>query len=407
MLNNYLKIAYCALLRSKFFSALNIIGLAVGIALGMLIGSYVWSEFQVNRQLRNAGQQYIVQSKWKQENMGLDFTTLAPFGQALKMQYPTLVADAYAFYGVSATISHDNNHFRESIQIGDSSLLTMYGFKLLHGDPRTALTQPNSLVITETIARKFFGRTDVLNQSLTLETPQSGKQQFVVTGVLERPSPNSVTQLLAEAAEVFMAPGALPYFGGNLTDWTNVYIPTYVELQPGVLPSDLAKPLAQLIATNAPPDTQKNLIAYLTPLTDYYLKSNNGLVRRMIHTLGWVAIFILLMAAINFVNLSLGSASTRLREIGVRKALGGLRRQLATQFLLEALVLMLIATGLSVGLYALFRPVFSEVVGKTIPSLGDLPGTYMGLTLAMVLSVGLLAGGTPHYIFRPTHQSTL
>ncbi len=395
MLKNYLKIAYRSLLRSKYYSLLNIAGLAVGITFAMLIGSYVWGEFRVNQTLRNTNRQYIVQSRWKQENMGLEFTTLAPIGQALKTQYPTLVADSYAFYGVTATVSHGNNHFRESIQIGDSTLLTMYGFELAAGNPHTALTQPNGIVITEARARKLFGKTDVLNQSLTVETPQSGKQEFTVTGVLKPLPPNSVTHLLTEEAEVFMSLGAMPYFGGDLTNWGNAFIVNYVELQPGVSPSDLKKPLAQLIATNAPPNLGKNLTAYLTPLTDYYLESNNGVVRRMITTLAWVAVFILLMAVINFVNLSLGGASTRLREIGVRKALGSLRRQLTAQFLTEALVLTLLAMVLSIGLYVLFRPAFSGVVGQAIPSLTDLPGGYVWGMLALILLVGLLAGGYP------------
>ena len=395
MLKNYLKIAWRALLRNKFYSILNIVGLAVGITFAMLIGSYVWGEFQVNQKLYNADRQYLIQSRWQQESMGLEFTTLAPIGQALKTQYPTLVADSYAFYGVTATISHGDNHFRESIQIGDSSLLTMYGFALLQGDPSTALTRPNDIVITEAKARKLFGKTDVLNQSLTVETPQSGKQEFVVTGVLKPLPPNSVTHLLTEEAGVFMARGAMPYFGGDLTNWGDAYIANYVELQPGASPEDLQKPLAQLIATNAPPNIQKNLTAYLTPLTDYYLKSNDGLVRRMIGTLAWVAGFILLMAVINFVNLSLGSASSRLREIGVRKALGGLRRQLTAQFLTEALALTGLATLLSLGLYTLFRPLFSEVVGKAIPALTDLPAGYLWAVLATMCVVGLLAGGYP------------
>lgn len=395
MLRSYFTIAYRNILHSKFYSILNITGLAAGITFAMLIGSYVWGEFRVNRLLRHAEQQYIVQSKWKQENQGLEFTTLAPMGQALKTQYPTLVADSYAFYGVTATISHANNHFRESIQIGDSSLLTMYGFALLHGDPRTALTRPNDIVITEAKARKLFGKTDVLNQSLTVETPQSGEQQFVVTGVLKPLSSNSVTHHFNDEAGVFLSLGATPYFGGDMTDWGYAYIINYVELQPGVSPEDLQKPLAQLIATNAPPNIQKNLTAYLTPLTDYYLESNNGLVRRMIGTLAWVAVFILLMAVINFVNLSLGNASTRLREIGVRKALGGLRQQLAAQFLAESLVLILLATVLSLGLYLLFRPGFGSVVGKEIPLLLDLPGGYGGALFGVVLLVGLLAGGYP------------
>ena len=254
MLTNYQKIAWRNLLRSKFFSILNIVGLAVGITFAMLIGSYVWGEFQINRKLRHADRQYIVQSKWKQENMGLELTTLAPIGQALKMQYPTLVADSYAFYGVTAPVSHANNHFRESIQIGDSSLLTMYGFALLQGNPRTALTRPNDIVITEAKARKLFGKTDVLNQSLTVETPRSGKQEFVVTGVLKTLLPNSVTHLLNDETGVFLSLGALPYFGGDLTNWGDPYIVNYVELRPGASPEDLQKPLAQLIATNAPPN---------------------------------------------------------------------------------------------------------------------------------------------------------
>jgi putative ABC transport system permease protein len=250
MLKNYLKIAYRALLRNMFYSILNVVGLAAGITFAMLIGSYVWGEYRVNQTLRNADQQYIIQSKWQQENQGLEFTTLAPMGQALKTQYPTLIANAYAFYGVTATISHANNHFRESIQIGDSSLLTMYGFELLQGDPRTALTRPNDIVITEDKARKLFGKTDVLNQSLTVETPQSGEQKFVVTGVLKPLSPNSITHHFNDEAGVFLSLGATSYFGCDMTDWGYAYIINYIELRPGVSPEELQKPLAQLIMTN-------------------------------------------------------------------------------------------------------------------------------------------------------------
>jgi len=395
MLQNYLKIAWRNLLRRRFYSLLNITGLAVGITFSLLIGGYVWSEFQVNRQLRNAPQQYLVQSRWKQENMGMPITSLAPIGPALKTKYPTLVANYYRFHGVSATISKGANHFRESIQIGDSTLLTMYGFTLLHGNPRTALIGPNAIVITAAKAEKFFGKTDVLNESLTVETPQAGKQEFLVTGVLKSLPLNSVSNLLTEANELFMTSGALAAFGADLTSWQNPYIVNYVELQPGVTPHDLEKPLAQLIVTNASPEVQKNLTAYVSPLTAYYLQSNNGLVRKLMITLTAVALFILLMAVVNFVNLSMGSSSSRLREIGVRKALGGLRRQLTVQFLTEAFTLTAMATVLSVGLYVIVRPLFGEVVGKAIPSLWALPWQYSWLLLVLILVVGGLAGGYP------------
>ncbi len=395
MLQNYLKIAVRNLRKRAFYSFLNITGLAVGITFTLLIGSYVWGEFQVNRTLRHAGQQCILQSRWKQENMGMDITTLAPIGAALKTQYPALVANYYRFHGVNATISTGENHFRESIQIGDSTLLTMYGFELLYGNPRTALTGPNAIVITEAKALKLFGRTDVLNQSLTVETPQLGKREFLVTGVLKPLPPNSVSNLLPEANEMFMTMGALSAFGADMTNWQNAFIVNYVELQPGVRPKDLQKPLAQLIVTNAPPTIRQNLTAYVTPLADYYLQSNNGLVRKMIVTLSAVALFILLMAIINFVNISMGGSSTRLREIGVRKALGGIRRHIMVQFLTESMTLTVVATVLSVGLYALFRPLFMDVVGKAIPGLMELPWTYSWPLLLLILVVGVLAGGYP------------
>ncbi|GAB3643462.1 ABC transporter permease [Spirosoma arcticum] len=395
MLQNYIKIAWRHLLRRRFYALLNIVGLGVGITFTLLIGAYVWGEFQVNRGLRNAPQQCLVQSRWRVDDMGMPITTLAPIGAALRAQYPTLVANFYRFHGVSATISKGSNHFRESIQIGDSTLLTMYGFDLLHGNPRTALTEPNAIVITADKALKFFGKTDVLNQSLTVETPQSGKQAFLVTGVLKPLPLNSVSNLLPEANEVFMALGALPQFGADMKNWQNQYIVNYVELQPGITPNDLEKPLAQLIRTNAPPEIQKNLTAYATPLTNYYRQSNNGLVKKMIVTLSAIALFILLMAVVNFINLSMSQSSSRLREIGVRKALGGFRRQLTVQFLTEALALTAIATVLSILLYVLLRPLFGDVVGKTIPSLTALPGQYSWLILVLISVVGGLAGGYP------------
>ncbi len=395
MLRNYLKIAWRNLLNRRFYSLLNIVGLASGITFALLIGSYVWGEWQINRSLRNAGQQCLVQSRWKVAGMGMDITTLVPVAPALKAQYPSLVANYYRFYGASATLSKGANHFRESIQIGDSTLLTMFGFALLQGNPRTALTGPNAIVLTEAKALKYFGRTDVLNQSLTVETPQSGKQTFVVTGVLKPLPTNSVTNLLTEFTEVFMSLRSADYFGQAIFSWQNQYIVNYVELQPGVSAQALQQPLARLLATNTPPAIAKNLTAYVTPLPAYYLQSNNGLVRRMIVTLLAVAGFILLMAVVNFVNLSLGSSSSRLREIGVRKVLGGVRQQLTVQFLVEALVLTGVAVLLSMGLYPLLQALFGTVVGKAIPSLTDLPGSFFGGLMVLTLLVGTLAGSYP------------
>ncbi len=169
MVKKYLKIAWRNSIRNKKYSLINIIGLWSGILFVLLIGLYVRTEWQVNRTLRRADRQYILLSHWKDPNMGPDFTTLAPLAKQLQQQYSTLVRNYYRWDGLTSVVSRNNNHFRESIGLGDSTLLSMYGFRLLHGDAQTALTRPFSVALTAEKARKFFGRTDVLGQTVTIQ----------------------------------------------------------------------------------------------------------------------------------------------------------------------------------------------------------------------------------------------
>ena len=142
MLQNYVKIALRNLLRRRFYALVTLLGLTVGITFLLLIGNYILGELAVNKTLRNARQQYLVQSRWKEPSMGMDITTLAPIGPTLKERYPNLVANYYRFYGVTAIVSKDQNHFREQIQIGDSTLLSMFGFPLEYGDPDYGASGP-------------------------------------------------------------------------------------------------------------------------------------------------------------------------------------------------------------------------------------------------------------------------
>ena len=400
MLQNYLKIALRNLARRRFYALVTLLGLTVGLTFLLLIGNYIQGELAVNKTLRNANRHYLVQSRWKEENMGLDLTTLAPIGPTLRQLYPNLVANYYRYYGVTAIISNGQNHFRENIQIGDSTLLSMFGFPMAFGNPKTALLEPNSVVVTETLARKFFGKTDVLRQQLTVQTPASGKQVFTVTGVLYDLPKNSVTNLAALPDQVFMPMRNIGYFipEAAMRSWQNQYIPTYLELQPGITADQLTKPIANVLATNAPPGFKENLQAYLSPLEAYYLKAQNGLVEKMVLALSLIAIFILLMAVVNFVNITIGMSATRLREIGVRKVLGGLKRQLIGQFLTEAILLTLGAMLLSLGCHELFRPLFADVLERQLPSLITWsPVAYAGLA-GLVLLIGLLAGGYPAFV---------
>ncbi|SKB55920.1 ABC transporter permease [Dyadobacter psychrophilus] len=398
MIQNYFKIAWRNLLKRKFYSLVMIFGLSVGMTFTFLIMSYVWGELRVNSDLRNADNQYIVRSRRKNPDMGIDMATLGPLGATLKANYPNLVANFYRYDGITVAVSKGEKHFREEVQTGDSTLLAMYGFPLLQGDAKTALTQQHSAAISEEKALKYFGKTDVLGETLTLHNFVGGKQEFQITAVLKTLPNNSVNHLLPKPAEIFIPLSSLNGRKGAEDNWEFPYMITYIELQNGFTPKDLEKPVAQTLATYGSANTKANLEVYLTPLKDYYQEANNGLVRKMIYTLSGVTLFILLMAIVNFVNISIGKSSSRLKEIGVRKVLGSHKIQLIGQFLAEFIILALVAMFLSMLFYEISRSAFSDILGKPLPSAFALFPYSIGMPLFCALLIGFMAGIYPAFV---------
>jgi len=397
MLENYFKIAWRNLIKRKFFSLVSILGLSAGMTFTFLISSYVWSELKVNSTLKNPENQYILQSKWKQQDMGVDIATLGPLGKILKEEYSGLVANYYRYDGITVAVSNANHHFREEVQCGDSTLLTMYGFPLVYGNMATALSHPNSIVLTEDKAIKYFGTNDVLGKNITLDNFVGGKQEFKITAVLKSLPNNSVTNLLKLPAEIFIPLKSLNGREGY-DSWSFPYMITFVELKNGVTAKDLEKPISRILATNASASVKANVKVYLTPLKTFYMEQNNGLVRKMIYTLLAVAVFILLMAVVNFVNISIGNSSSRLKEIGVRKVLGSLKTQLIFQFLAESFILAFISMLLSIGFYELLRPYFEEMLGKNINSVFSLLPYGLIVTILITSVTAMLAGIYPAFI---------
>lgn len=400
MLKNYVKIAWRSLIRRKFYSVLNVAGLAVGITFALLISGYVWGEFQINRQLRNAGQQCILISHWKDPNMGHEITTLAPLARNLKEEYPTLVASYYRWDGLTSVVTKGEKNLREGIQLGDSTLLSTYGFELLHGDAQTALQRPFSVVMSAEKALKYFGKTDVVGQTIGIQNFAGGNHDFVITAILKDIPENSVTQINTDIKNAFFIPAnTYTYFGrSDFDSWQNVALPSYIELSEGVSPAQLTKPIQRLIDQNTSQTVRQNLRVEPVALTEYYRQKDNALVNRMLFTLSLVGLFILLMAIINFVNLSVSQASTRLREIGVRKVLGSPQKRLVMQFLAESLILASIATGLALGIYPVARPFFEQIVGKSLVPMTSLPAYTAFIPVVLISVVGLLAGVYPAFV---------
>ena len=398
MFKNYFKIAWRNITKNKFYASVNIIGLSTGIAFTLLIGAYVWSELQVNKSLKNTDRQYILQSKWKDPNQGLELTTMGPLAKALREQYPDLIANYYRWDGVTSNVSKGDKSFREGLQICDSTMFSTYGFPLLYGNPKTAFDGPFSLVITSDRAKKYFGTTDVVGQTLTIESFSGSKHDFVITGVLKPISKNSVTYVNDNNDNQFyISSNNISYFGRNM-DWPNQYIVGYVELQKGVKPKDLEKPMEYLMKQNAPPQIAAGMTPYLVPLKDYYLSANNGLIKKMLYALSAIAIFILIMAIINFINMSVSRSATRMREIGIRKVLGGLKQQLIIQFLIESIILVLFATAFAIIVYALSKDMFSNILAKEIPSLSDFPIYFIAFPLILIVVIGFVAGIYPAFV---------
>jgi putative ABC transport system permease protein len=398
MLQNYFTIAWRSLWKNNIFSVINILGLSFGIAFTLLTAAYVWGEFQVNHNLKDADNQYILQSKWKDPNMGPEVTSIAQLPKTLKELYPNLVANYYHWDAVTSNISKGDKHFRENIQVGDSTLLSMYGFSLLYGNPKTAFEDPFSAIITESMAIKYFGKTDVTGQTITIESFTGTKHDFTISGVLNKLPNNTVTSVNGFGSNLFLPAKAAAFLGRNLDGWNNIVLVSYIELKKGVTPKDLEKPMQHLIKENASRQISENLTPYLVPLKTFYLDTNNRIVRKMIYTVCLIALFILLMAVINFVNICIGRSSSRMKEMGIRKVLGGLKKQLMWQFLIESTLLVLLATVMALVIYLVARPYFSDILGKDITGLFSFPVYFYLLPLLFALFVGLLAGIYPALI---------
>jgi ABC-type antimicrobial peptide transport system permease subunit len=398
MLKSYLKIAWRNIIGNRFYSVVNIIGLSTGIAFTMLIAAYAWNQLQVNKRLKNADRQCIILSKWKDANQGFPLATLGPLAKALKDNYPNLVANYYRFDGVSSNVSRGEKSFRENLQIGDSTLLNMYGFTLLHGDAKTAMNGPFKVVITKDEAIKYFGKTNVVGETISIASFAGSQHDFLITGVLNPIPDNSVIALIdAYPGNFFVSTDNLNFFGRNM-DWPNAFIVNYIELQKGVTPKDLEKPIAYLEKKNALPQMTADLTPYVVPLKEFYLTANNGLIRKTIYALLVIALFILAMAIINFINMSVSRSAARMREIGIRKVLGGLKSQLITQFLTESIIIVVFATLFAFALFGLTRNLFSNILGREIPSLSKFPVYFITFPFLFAVLVGLIAGIYPAFV---------
>lgn len=406
MLKNYIRVAWRQLSRHKMFSALNVFCLAIGISFCLLIGQYFQHESSVNSDLKNEHQQYLLYSNWKIKNTGPDITTVGPLSKELKKNYPSLVTNYYRFNPVTNVLSAGDKHFREDIAIGDTTLVTMYGFPLLYGDPNHAFINSSSAVITEEFALKLFGDRNAIGKTVAMTNTTGTISNYKVSAVLKSQPFNTVTNLVDMKGYAIYVPfEGNDYYprvgtrgGTGEEDWNQFFTVGFLELQPGVLPERVSAVIKEMLKLNSPENINKNLTVKLEPLDKYYLTSNNGSVEKTLSILSLVALSILLLAVINFINIMMGTSFYRIKEIGLRKVFGGRRKQLVFQYLTESIVLTLIAGIMSVLLYGIFRPVFNDVLNTNLTPINGFRVREILFLSALVLIVGSFAGIYPALI---------
>src|SRR5579871_1443648 len=400
MIRNYFTIAIRHLTRHKLFSAINILCLAIGITFTIIIGMYVMNQQEVNQSIKDVRNQYVVKSKWKVKEMGMDITTFGPLAKMAKEEYPTLVENFYRYNPVGTVVSVGNNHFKENIAIGDTTLVSMYNLPVLYGNKEKAFTNISSAVLTETVAQKLFGTKNAIGKSLIVETVNGAKQEYSISAVLKDIPKNSITGLIGVDYNLFVPTIGNQFYGGGdpAEGWNSPYEVGMIELKKGISPQQMILPFKQILKKYSDKNAQDNLEVELAPLKDYYLKNNNGAVQKMITALSFIAAFILLMAIINFVNINIGTSSYRLKEIGLRKVFGSVRRQLVIQFISEALILTFIAAIISLALYEMLRNLFGELLNTPLISVWHFDAVKIFLFASFLLFIGFISGVYPAFV---------
>ena len=417
MLHNYLKVALRNLVRHLSFSVINLVGLSVGLTCCLSIYLFVQDEFNYDRFQAKANRVYRVVNQRTTEGKQSQFAVTPPaYGPTLKANFPEVqqMVRLFALGNKPLVTYQDKKFFESDVLLADSTFFDVFSFPLIRGNPKQALLGANTLVISESMARKYFGDQDPINKQLTISG--AGSTPFRVTGVMNDLPTQSHLKVNAVGSLSTLKASIPP---GILEKWLWQQFYTYIVLPEGYNPDQLQAKLPALLTRYAKSELDKIGITYQTrlqPLTDIHLRSSDleydiaqkGNIR-YVYALIIIAVFALLIACFNFMNLSTARSITRAKEVGLRKAIGAERGQLIKQFLGQSLLLTALAMLVALAITALILPFFTDWVDKSL-SLRILmqPQVIVGLMVAIVV-VGGLAGVYPAFFlsgFRPVQVLT-
>ncbi len=419
MIRNYLLTALRSFLKHRTFTFLNVTGLSLGLVASLLILQYVKYEKSFDKFHDRASDIYRVEYDfWQNGKLRFECAAAVPaVGPALKNNFPEVerFTRLYPMNGVVSYDSPENGfiaHREEKMQITDSSVFKVFGWKLLKGDKDEVLSGPNKAVISEKAARKYFGVADPIGKRIKI----GNDLNYEVTGVFEDIPENSHIKFdFLLSYETLYDPGESPTEASAQTSWGWYDFNTYVLLRPGTDVPALQAKWDQYVYNLRHEDWNKrnNKQAFvLQPMTDIHLYAN--LLQESepdergdgdsVYALTFIALFILIIAWVNYINLATAKSFDRANEVGVRKAMGAQAGQLMRQFLSESLLVNLFASAIAVLAVRLLWPSFADLSGRPIPVSYMLDADFWLLLTGLFLVGTLLSGSYPALVlsrFKP------
>lgn len=408
MIKNLLLVALRNFKRDKWYSILNILGLTIGITFSLFLIFYIKDELSFDRYNKNADRIYRINSYVKEPDKDMLNWAITPFpvGPALKKDYPE-VEEAVRFVPGGKTMfkKGELRFYEEKVFFTDSNMFRVFTHQFIEGDPKTALVAPNSMVLTQSVAEKYFGKNkNIVGQSLQ----NDNGDVYKITAVIKDVPKNA--HLIFNA---LISISSLPKDFAN--SWGQFGFYNYVLLRPNTSAALFEKKLLPVYDKYlAPIFAQFNIKIHfgVQPITAIHLHSDMANEPEELGSISYiyifsaVAFFMLIIACINYMNLTTARSARRAKEIGIRKVTGSSKTQLVAQFLIESTLTAVFALLLSLGLITLFLPVFNSLSGKFISFLTLLePGTLL-ILLAIILFVGILGGSYPGFYlskFNPVH----
>ncbi len=387
MFKNYIKIAYRNIQKNKIYSFINITGLAAGFACCLLITLWVIDELSFDKFHKNGKQIYHVLAHADVKNTMVTPTLLGP---TLKEEFPEVIdmARFHRFYEGTIITYQDRSFNEDRLRTVDPSFLKMFTFPFIKGDPETALENPHSIVITRATAVKYFAGEDPLGKILTL----NHEYVFTVTGVIENLPHNSTLQFDMLVPIAFQ----ITISGEWFTSWGNFFPYTFIKFQADCNVQEVNKKIADFLPTHGGPKQHKLTVL---PFQKRHFVFYSDIM--YVYIFSAIAVFILVIACLNFINLSTARSANRAKEIGMRKISGALRNHIIFQFIGESLIFSFIALIAAIMLVYMLLPFFNTLTSKEI-NLSD--WSVIPFTILFTFLTGLAAGIYPAFFlskFRP------